>query len=68
MKDASKKKLEVMPAAPEEVVNKDGKVFVKTPEGKLVVQEDRASGQVTVSFWFLCQHALAVGHECCQPI
>lgn len=53
VRDASKKKLEVMPAAPEEVVNKDGKVFVKTPEGKLVVQEDRASGQVTVSFWFL---------------
>ena len=47
--DTSKKQLEVMPAAPEEVVNKDGKVFVKTPEGKLVVQEDRASGQVTVS-------------------
>ena len=49
MTDASKKRLEVMPAAPEEVVNKDGKVFVKTPDGKLVVQEDRASGQVTVS-------------------
>lgn len=49
MKDASRKQVEVMPAAPEEVVNKDGKVFVKTPEGKLVVQEDRASGQVTVS-------------------
>ena len=49
MSDPSKKKLEVMPAAPEEVVNKDGKVLVKTPDGKLVVQEDRASGQVTVS-------------------
>ena len=49
MTDTSKKQLEVMPAAPEEVVNKDGKVFVKTPEGQLVVQEDRASGQVTVS-------------------
>lgn len=72
MKDASKKKLEVMPAAPEEVVNKDGKVFVKTPEGQLVVQEDRASGQVTVSFWFMCWHALSQTHEsdldrCLQP-
>lgn len=54
MSDQSKKKLEVMPAAPEEIVNKDGKVLVKTPEGKLVVQEDRASGQVTVS---ACPHA-----------
>ena len=47
VKDSSKKTLAVA-AAPEEVVNKDGKVFVKTPDGKLVVQEDRASGQVTV--------------------
>lgn len=47
VKESSKKKFAVG-AAPEEVVNKDGKVFVKTPEGKLVVQEDRASGHVTV--------------------
>ena len=48
VKESSKKKLAIG-AAPEEVVNKDGKVFVKTPDGKLVVQEDRASGHVTVS-------------------
>ncbi|KAL3154179.1 hypothetical protein ABBQ32_013696 [Trebouxia sp. C0010 RCD-2024] len=53
MSDRSKKQLEVMPAAPEEVVNKGGKVLVKAPDGKLVVQEDRASGQVTTEIYKL---------------
>lgn len=43
------KQIEAVPPAPEEVVNKDGVTYVKTPDGKLVVQEDRAAGHVTVS-------------------
>ena len=42
------KQIEAVGPAPEEVVNKDGVTYVKSPEGKLVVQEDRASGHVTV--------------------
>ena len=48
------KQIEAVPPAPEEVVNKDGVTYVKTPDGKLVVQEDRASGHVTVR---TCSHA-----------
>lgn len=31
------------------VMEKDGKVIIKTPDGRLIVQEDRAKGQVSVS-------------------
>ena len=30
-------------------MEKDGKVIIKTPDGRLIVQEDRAKGQVSVS-------------------
>ena len=30
------------------VMEKDGKVIIKTPDGRLIVQEDRAKGQVSV--------------------
>lgn len=50
------KQIQAVPPAPEEIVEKDGKVYVKTPDGKLVVAEDRASGQVTVSGARLCMH------------
>ena len=56
-KDPSKKQLEAVPPAPEEVVNKDGVTYVKTAEGKLVVQEDRAAGHVTVCDCFELQVA-----------
>ena len=29
-------------------MEKDGKVIIKTPDGRLIVQEDRAKGQVSV--------------------
>ena len=45
----SSKQIQAVPPAPEEIVEKDGVTYVKTPDGKLVVQEDRAAGQVTVS-------------------
>ena len=48
-KTPASKQIQAVPPAPEEVVNKDGVTYVKTQDGKLVVQEDRASGHVTVS-------------------
>ena len=45
----SKKQIQAIPPAPEEIVEKDGKIFVKSADGKLVVAEDRATGNVTVS-------------------
>ncbi|KAL0031798.1 hypothetical protein WJX79_007928 [Trebouxia sp. C0005] len=47
------KQIQAVPPAPEEVVNKDGVTYVKTADGKLVVQEDRASGHVTTEIYKL---------------
>lgn len=55
------KQIQAVPPAPEEIVEKDGKVYVKTPDGKLVVAEDRASGQVTVSLLLGCAITLLLG-------
>ncbi|DBB06529.1 TPA: hypothetical protein ACH3X1_012074 [Trebouxia sp. C0004] len=52
-KTPASKQIQAVPPAPEEVVNKDGVTYVKTPDGKLVVQEDRASGHVTTEIYKL---------------
>lgn len=44
----TQKQIQAVPPAPEEIVEKDGKTFVKSADGKLVIAEDRASGHITV--------------------